>query len=47
MTHMISVPYGYARQEFQVITAGTYIIEARTTTSSTPGTCTLVVTSTK
>jgi hypothetical protein len=38
MTHMISVTYGYARQEFEVIAAGTYIIEAGTTTSGTPGT---------
>ena len=45
MTHMISVTYGYAPLEFEVITAGTYIIEAGTTTSGTPGTCTLVVTS--
>ena len=43
MTHMISVT---ARLEFEVITAGTYVIEAGTTTSGTPGTCTLVVTST-
>ena len=40
MTHMISVTYGYARLEFEVIAGGTYIIEAGRATSGTPGTCT-------
>ena len=45
MAHMPSVAYGYARLEFEVIAAGTYIIEAGRNASGTPGTCTLVVTS--